>query len=483
MLLPESEQLLWQRIEAFQIDAPDASYPFSRKLSDQEKWTPSFTTQAIAEYKKFIFLCCILPEGASPSPRVDNVWHLHLTYTKSYWTDFCRDTLGKDIHHHPSNGGISDLKNHRQWYADTLRAYEQVFGKAPPVHIWPAPLKPATDVATPEITIKDPNLRSILIFGVALQAFPVLFNAFMFGEWNPFALSGPHFLGYYVVFCVCVMLPYVLYMRSGNRALSRQAAPAIPGDLNVFQAAAIIEGRHRATQTAILDLLQRELIGMSDAGFHIQPGMDVAPAANEQNPLRRSLHASYPPGSIVDYHCLWELYTANDGFTHRELIALEQVIATQSKNRWLIPCITLIVLVAIIRFVQGVHNERPVEGLLVEACLAIIVFTFLSNHYSKKWAVSESVQEVVQQRLKEDLAVSLGQSATLYRFALEGTPSIANRLNGALLIALLGSFAVTDADATFAGSSSSDHDAGCSNGGDSGGDSGGGGSCGGCSGA
>lgn len=63
---------------------------------------PAFCEQVIGEYKKFMLLCCVLPQGASPSQQVDAVWHLHLTYTRSYWTHFCRNTLGKDIHHHPS---------------------------------------------------------------------------------------------------------------------------------------------------------------------------------------------------------------------------------------------------------------------------------------------------------------------------------------------------------------------------------------------
>jgi hypothetical protein len=31
----------------------------------------------------------------TPSEQVDQVWHLHLTYTRSYWDEFCPNVLGQ----------------------------------------------------------------------------------------------------------------------------------------------------------------------------------------------------------------------------------------------------------------------------------------------------------------------------------------------------------------------------------------------------
>lgn len=313
-------------------------------------------------------------------------------------------------------------------------------------------MKPTTTASLPEITVADPNQQSIIILAIAFQAIPLLFNALVYGEWNPLLISGPQFLGYYAVFCICMMIPYALHMQSANKLLSRQIMPLIPEDVNVFQASAITEGRHRATQTAILDLLQRELIGMSAAGFHIQYGMEVPPVAGEQNPLRRSLHASYPPGSIVDYHCLWELYEANEGFMHRGLTALETTIKKSAKDRWYILCTVLLVLIAILRAVLG----SGVSGLFAELFVAWMVFNFLWAFCSTQRAASGAMQEAVFQRLTADHATSLGQNAGLYQFALEGTPSIADRMNGALLIALLGHYARTDADSFYSSNSGND---------------------------
>ncbi|WP_118952187.1 glycine-rich domain-containing protein [Taibaiella helva] len=133
------EQLaLWQKISAFRFDERGASFPFSRKLARENGWTYAFSKEAIEEYRKFIFLCCISPHGASPSEVIDEVWHLHLLYTQNYWQAFCRDTLGQDIHHHPSNGGPEESKKHEQWQTDTLTLYHRTFGYEAPELFWSA---------------------------------------------------------------------------------------------------------------------------------------------------------------------------------------------------------------------------------------------------------------------------------------------------------------------------------------------------------
>ncbi|MBB6371319.1 glycine-rich domain-containing protein [Chryseobacterium shigense] len=127
---------LWQRISDFSIDQPGAVFPFSRKLAREEGWTSDFTERAIEEYKKFVYLCCILPNGASPSETVDKVWHMHLMYTQNYWEEFCPGILRRKLHHHPSNGGISEKNRHQNWLQDTLEKYKEVFQQDAPGEIW-----------------------------------------------------------------------------------------------------------------------------------------------------------------------------------------------------------------------------------------------------------------------------------------------------------------------------------------------------------
>jgi hypothetical protein len=84
---------LWKRISAYQIDQADVIIPFSRKLAQTEGWTRRFCLLAIEEYKKFVYLCCVSKNGASPSIAVDKVWHMHLLYTTEYWKEFCPKIL------------------------------------------------------------------------------------------------------------------------------------------------------------------------------------------------------------------------------------------------------------------------------------------------------------------------------------------------------------------------------------------------------
>lgn len=130
------DESLWNRIQGFSLDAPDADFPFSKKLAKEENWSLDFARKAIEEYKKFVYLCCILPNGASPSKIVDKVWHMHLIYTQNYWEDFCPNILKKALHHHPSKGGFKENSKHRHWFTNTLESYKEIFQSEAPQEIW-----------------------------------------------------------------------------------------------------------------------------------------------------------------------------------------------------------------------------------------------------------------------------------------------------------------------------------------------------------
>lgn len=130
---------LWNRIAAYQIDQAEVIIPFSRKLAQAEGWTRRFSLQAIDEYKKFVYLCCISKNGTSPSVVVDKVWHMHLLYTIEYWKEFCPNILDRELHHFPNVGGINDYNKHQDWYLETLKLYINVFRKNPPEVFWRIP--------------------------------------------------------------------------------------------------------------------------------------------------------------------------------------------------------------------------------------------------------------------------------------------------------------------------------------------------------
>ncbi len=135
--MTENQKQLWDRISQFEFDNAQIQFNFTDRLARENNWTRSYSKEVIEEYKKFMYLCCTLPNGATPSDQVDQVWHLHLTYTKSYWIDFCKNTLHQEVHHNPTEGGTSEKDKFNTIYSLTKEAYQKVFHQEPPIDIWP----------------------------------------------------------------------------------------------------------------------------------------------------------------------------------------------------------------------------------------------------------------------------------------------------------------------------------------------------------
>ncbi|MBI1306809.1 MAG: hypothetical protein GC181_09360 [Bacteroidetes bacterium] len=137
---------LWKRIQDFDPDDPDSEFSFSDRLCRENDWKLEFAIRAIDEYKKFMFLICLGEGPLTPSDEIDQVWHLHLLYTESYWNEWCRNTLGREIHHGPTTGGTESRENYTNLYNKTLDLYENVFKTKPPSDIWPPDEKRFRDI-------------------------------------------------------------------------------------------------------------------------------------------------------------------------------------------------------------------------------------------------------------------------------------------------------------------------------------------------
>jgi hypothetical protein len=127
---------LWQRIERHDFE-PDQRLNFTARLARDKAWTLAFARGAVDEYRRFCFLTCAGAGVMTPSEEVDEVWHLHLTYTRDYWDVWCGAVLGLPLHHDPTVGGPEQDQYFRRRYAATLAAYERYFG-SPPALFWPA---------------------------------------------------------------------------------------------------------------------------------------------------------------------------------------------------------------------------------------------------------------------------------------------------------------------------------------------------------
>ncbi|EDP96178.1 hypothetical protein U8527_14800 [Kordia algicida OT-1] len=133
--MTETQKRLWDKIRSFEIDDAHSSFTFTDRLARENNWTLAYTLRAVLEYKKFLFLIAISDVPQTPSDQIDQVWHLHLLYTQSYWIDFCQNTINKQIHHGPTKGS-EEKQLFKEQYTKTLELYESVFLKKPPKDIW-----------------------------------------------------------------------------------------------------------------------------------------------------------------------------------------------------------------------------------------------------------------------------------------------------------------------------------------------------------
>lgn len=150
-----NEQIkLWNKIKNFELDEPEVSLSFTDRLARENRWTIEYSIRAILEYKKFIFLLIISNQPLTPSDQVDQVWHLHLLYTQSYWEDFCNNTLKKKIHHGPTKGGDNEKNKFVNWYEKTKEFYLEHFKIEVPEDIWPVSKIRFSEIAFERVNTK-----------------------------------------------------------------------------------------------------------------------------------------------------------------------------------------------------------------------------------------------------------------------------------------------------------------------------------------
>ena len=262
---------LYQRIQEFSLDRPDTQLTFSKKLAKDNGWSLSYAQRTISEYKKFAFLAVAAGHPVAPSDQVDQVWHLHLSYSRSYWQEFCPKILQTPLHHEPSRGGLSEQLKLDDWYNRTLESYEQFFGQTPPIDIWPNSKdrfgrdlkfvrvnsqqnwilpKPSFPKITHQQTL---TLTLLFILASVITGCQIVSTIP-----NPLDFTGGEFLTFYFVLSIIIVLLALLlrnYLRMPNENLGQQLS-----SLNTYETAYLAGGKNRVVDTAIATLVQKESI-------------------------------------------------------------------------------------------------------------------------------------------------------------------------------------------------------------------------------
>ena len=228
---------LWARLEAFDLDATGATLPFSQRLARDNGWSPAFARRVVFEYKRFLFLAATCSHPVTPSDEVDQAWHLHLVYTRSYWDELCGKLLGFPLHHGPTKGGALEGHKFQDWYARTLASYQAAFGTLPPADVWP----PAAQRFGDAPFFRRVNLRRHWLlpklcwpFGrpgrreaLGLLAALLLLGCTTRTPLNPFNWYGTEFLGLFAGLCVGLTAFVHLVAQPAGRPFRRVSGGAV----------------------------------------------------------------------------------------------------------------------------------------------------------------------------------------------------------------------------------------------------------------
>ncbi len=368
---------LWIKIRAFELDERGIAFPFSKKLANEQNWTEAFTKRAIEEYRKFIYLCVISPNGASPSNIIDEVWHLHLTYTTCYWKQFCLETIGKEIHHHPSKGGNPEKDKHLQWYNDTIELYHSVFGQSPPTDIWPLPIKHENLYFPPELPKKFETF-SIQVT-LLLLAVPFTASWFLFDDLDPFDLNGPDFLIFYAILIAACFAGFFVYLQQQKQVINSFLETHFPKDYTIYQAANFLFGRNRAVQTAVIDALKKDVLELKDDNnFLVQfNGYNYGKSSNPLLPLLMPYE-----GKTLFYTQINDLLNGEDTFRHVAFENFNRLAYQKINFHWffLLPAGVIF----LCRLVQGISKDKPVGYLVGITILSGVILTGLATNFNAR---------------------------------------------------------------------------------------------------
>ncbi len=480
---PDRSELL-ARILTFDIDGGESALPFAARLAREQGWSRTYADRVIEEYKRYVFLATTAGFVVCPSEDVDAAWHLHLTYTKSYWKRFCGEVLNRPLHHEPTKGGPAEGEKHLAMYADTLAVYRTAFGSDAPSDIWPGGAERfgddtkhrAVNTARNWVIPKAPVKRVAQL----TAAFALLAVAApgCDGGLNPFALKNTDFLvtlGLSLVAAVCVGRVIRSTMRTPN---------ATPEDedlqLNWEQTAYLGGGAGRLTTAAVARLVGRGLARLSDDGKTLTA---TGHAPDDTSRVERAVLGSLPVSNEVT--ALKPVQDAVDAAFAKEAERLDAKGVTISAARKLgigfaslIPLAIVLVGLALPRLMMGLAEDKPVLFLIGVAVIG--GFLGLAFTLAGSLRLSNRGRAILAQQKQRHAALKTGtqwenNSDAGMAVALFGTAVLA----GTAIAPLQTWYPRQTGEASSSGCGGGGCGSGCGGGGGDGGGSGCGGGCGG----
>jgi len=393
---------LWPQLLAFDLDGA-AQFSFSKRLARDNGWSANFAQRTALEYKKFLYLAATCGHPVTPSDEVDQAWHLHLVYTRSYWDDLCGQVLGFPLHHGPTKGGAAEGHKFRDWYAQTLHSYQAAFGTAPPADIWPPAARRFGEAPYFQrlnrkryFLVPRPQWRWALDLraGVALAGAVVLAGCSARLPLNPFDWYGSDFLLLFWSLCL-TLVPLALWLRHRGRG---PAEPYLGPPLGTYELARLAESGKLLADSAMAALAY---------SGHIK----LLP----QQQVLRTTHLA-PPTDAYEL-AVWELisFTGTDLNAVREranlavfkatkklddkLLANDLLLTTEAQQRLdRLPLLTILALGVFgsVKVIVGLNRDRPVGFLLFSLIALALAGVYFHQHGA--WATGRGAALLAQAR-------------------------------------------------------------------------------------
>ncbi|GCA91550.1 TIGR04222 domain-containing membrane protein [Microcystis aeruginosa] len=486
---------LYKRIQAFALDRPDSQLSFSQRLAKDNSWSLGYTQRAIEEYKKFIFLAVAAGHPVTPSDQIDQVWHLHLTYTRLYWQEFCPKILQTTLHHEPTRGGSSEQLKFGSWYSKTLESYEQFFGHIPPIDIWPKPkdrfgrdlhfirinTQQSWVLSKPNLTIfLKPQLRKIGIFTFLVFLSLMITSCQIISQIpNPMNFTGPEFLTFYISLVVmgialAAWLRFSLCLVSAN--INQQP------DLNTYEIAFLAGGNHRLIMAAITSLVKQGYVEVLKEGKLVVTGKIDAIADPVEKAVAQDILAT--DGAIE------QVFRKSKAMKDSIRARLEQLglflSDAQAFKAQIYPSLIVVILLGIglCKMAVGISRDKPV-GLLLICIFGLLVLGARFFVKPQRSRYGEIIFNDLRNRLQHLKTANSSDSELVLAVAFFGATVLMADTALADLYQMLTPTAVASSgsDGGSGGSSGSDGGSGGgSDGGSGGSDGGSDGGCGGCGG-
>lgn len=486
------------RVEAFEIDADDKALRFVDRLARENRWTVLYAGRVVREYLRFCILAVRSGHPVTPSEDVDQAWHLHLTYTRSYWERFCGQTLGCPLHHEPTAGGVAEGNKFRNWYQATLDSYRLVFGSDPPRDIWPPAAQRFAHAGELKWMHADREWavpkRWVVVGGGVLACSLATLASLGGGEADrphfeaaaslavaqlPFELGGSAFLSFYAALCLFGLALIVVLGMDTTVAADQQSPDDKVDELSADELAVLAGGGSRLAHVALTRLFAEQRITATKtlwwhSRFKTSGPPPEQPAIDRD--LYTAIHSRRSPNQLIE--------VVRPHFQRIEAKLVEKGLRYPSGQKSIAAtCVAVFIgLVGGLRLIQGRMLSEEVAILLG----MVVAFGIAAKVINSRWSMTspqgKTYLKIARAKFepKPAAAADLEPAVLATSVALLGTAAVAGIAGLAPLAALSSSVGKASASTTW-GAGCGAGCGGCSSGGGGGCGGGGcGGGCGGC---